>query len=636
MSDITLSSGNDSYTYTRGITNDTIYGGAGDDTLTIITSGASGGTVTLDGGIGDDELNADYNATIVIGGDGNDVANLPLYDNNSLRLTTDAQGRYVISANYTYYGNQVYTIDPSVETVHFQDNYYGYYSNPPAYVAYADIPKFVGSNAISADYANTTTQHIIGTANTDVVYFNGNTNDYTYSELPSFIDPISGQTRAGDITLTATNGSGTYTIASNAEYVHFLNGQTLDFSALPGTLAASTAPAVSDQIITGDYLGSHIYVGGAGDDTLTLYGATKDYVIKAVTAYAADAPDTAVSHGQAIDGLELIATNGSGVYVIDPSIEQVLFSGGGGLVSHDDLTSQVTAAPSTVTTDTLHLRISGADYGDVIFGGDSYNDRVLLDSFYGGTLSRDDAGDFVLNGYSYYGSANTLVLKESVESVQLYTGGPVFALADLPHYVSGDPTFTGTTAANDILYNAPYGDQYLVGGAGLDSAYLSGNVKDYAIQAVNLAATATTPAVDGYELISFNGSGNIYIDQSTEVVHMQDGTLFTLVDLPAFITQHYAPGGVGTGQDDVFLQSISGNQSFVGAAGTDIVYLRGNPSDYGFTAVSTPADGTTPATHGELLHALNNSGDLYVDSTTESVRFANGLYASFVGLQSFG
>lgn len=639
MADIRLTDGNDSYSYARGSVDDRVLGLGGDDQLTV-TSGYSAtgyGTVTLDGGAGNDTLVADSYATILIGGAGTDVAQLPLY-NGGLSLTTDAQGRYVIG--YSYSPAIGYTIDPSTETVRFQFSYYSYYdyTRVPNDIAYADLPKFVGANILTADIANTTPQHLVGTAaRVDTAYFNGNPYDYTYTQLPGFTDPVTGAARAGDIVLTAVNGSGIYTIGSNVDYVHFLYGQTLAFADLPGAIKAGTPAPVADQTISASYGDFHIYVGGAGTDTLVMNGALKDFTVKAITAYAADAPETATSRGQAVNGFELIATNGSGVYVVDPSIERVSFVGDG-VVNYADLAGRVAPAPAGTTTDTLHLAVAGAGYGPVVFGGDGFNDRALVtfDAGYPGSLSRDAAGDFVLSSaYDYYGNNETVVLKQSIETVQLYPGGPVFALADLPRYVSGDPTFTAGTAADDILYNAPSGDQYLVGGAGRDTAYLTGNVNDYAIRAVTQAATATTPAISGYELVSLNGSGNIYIDGSTETVHLQNGDFFTFVDLPTFVTRTAAQNGIGTAGDDAFLQALSGDQSFVGGAGNDTLFLRGNVQDYSFEAVNRAATATTPAAQGVILHALNHSGDLFVDASVEAVHFSNGLFSSYAGLQTF-
>ena len=52
---------------------------------------------------------------------------------------------------------------------------------------------------------------------------------------------------------------------------------------------------------------------------------------------------------------------------------------------------------------------------------------------------------------------------------------------------------------------------------------------------MKVAAANGQPAIDGYELVADNGSGNIYIDQSVETVHFQNGQYLAFHDLPAYI-----------------------------------------------------------------------------------------------------
>ncbi len=89
-------------------------------------------------------------------------------------------------------------------------------------------------------------------------------------------------------------------------------------------------------------------------------------------------------------------------------------------------------------------------------------------------------------------------------------------LVQLASIIGGNPVFTAGSDVNDVLYAGYSGDQYLIGAGGYDTAYIHGNTNDYTIKAVNQSASSGAPAIDGYELVANNGSGNLYVDQSTE------------------------------------------------------------------------------------------------------------------------
>ena len=52
---------------------------------------------------------------------------------------------------------------------------------------------------------------------------------------------------------------------------------------------------------------------------------------------------------------------------------------------------------------------------------------------------------------------------------------------------------------------------------------VQGDAHDYTLSSVNQGAAGGHPAIDGYELVANNGSGDLYIDGSITAVHFLDG-----------------------------------------------------------------------------------------------------------------
>jgi serralysin len=386
-----------------------------------------------------------------------------------------------------------------------------------------DILKAPGSGTFTFD----------GGLGVDRVILGGNVQDYTLSRVP-----LSGGTSdsIGAFVLTATNGTGVYTIDENISIVQFQNGQYLSLKDLPayvhGNADLQTGGSGNDLLFQNVNEPYQLFVGGGGSDDVYLNGNVGDYRLQPFTAVT---PQNAAGTGdQSYSGLELVATNGSGALLIDQSIAAVTFKDGQYL-SYGDLHSYV-AASANPSTATLDINLPG-DFGEPLtYAGTAGANTALLNGNVGDyTLSRDAKGDFVLDEhYATNGVEDTLTLSQSVTAVE-FRNGQYLSLKDLGAYIGGSDVFTTGTAGNDLLFAPKGGDSYIVGGAGTDDLFLNGNTRDYTIAAVNVAATSSHPAVDGYELLADNGSGNIYIDQSVETVHFQNGQYLAFHDLTSYI-----------------------------------------------------------------------------------------------------
>lgn len=367
------------------------------------------------------------------------------------------------------------------------------------------------------------------------VVLNGNVGDYLLSRVqPTAASGATGG-QVGAFLLTATNGSGAYAIEESIATVQFRNGQYLSLRDLPAYVAGSAALAAGggadDLLFQDPSLAHQLFVGGDGSDRAYLNGNVGDYTLR---SFAADTPreadGTAGSHHA---GLELVARNGSGALLIDGSVETVQFRNGQYL-SYRDIGSYV-AADADRAVDAVGIAPDGEASRSLVFAGAAGPDRVLLNGTVGDyVLSRDAAGDFVLTQPAAGAGPAGFVIGQAVDTVR-FGNGQYLSLRDLPAFVRGDGTFTAGTGADDLLVAAYAGDQYLVGGDGRDDAYLHGNTRDYAIRRVDADVTPAHPAIHGYELVAANGSGNLYVDGSTETVHFQDGQYLAFADLPAYI-----------------------------------------------------------------------------------------------------
>jgi hypothetical protein len=309
--------------------------------------------------------------------------------------------------------------------------------------------------------------------------------------------------------------------------VRFANGQylsPLDLPAyLPGNGYLVTGTGGNDLLVPPPS-GDQYVTGGGGVDILYLHGRIQDYDLRYVNLPAA------AGHA-AIAGYELVAKNGSGNIYIDVSVEFVQFRNLG-------------SGPEQFVQEFWHVRENF--YGDIPdFGGFVSHPRDAGDFYLVGTdkfdIGATQGGRLeyayrpvdiaatgahpAIHGYDLVALnySGNIYIDSSIELVVMLGYGTVVPTGELP-LVGPYAVLDGLGTPGDDALILPWsGDQYLVGGGGADTVYLHGNTHDYSIRSVSLTAADWHPALTGYELVADNGSGNIYIDQSTESVHFQNG-----------------------------------------------------------------------------------------------------------------
>ncbi|MBB5729104.1 hypothetical protein FHS99_001582 [Sphingomonas prati] len=512
---------------------DTIVGLGGDDRL----FGGSGADI-LDGGPGNDSLYGGDGDDSLIGGDGTDVYDggagvdlailtRNLSDYNVIRTDADDLILSVRGSSISQ------TLTSSMEYVAFSGGQTLTYASLSTYGQAIDTS---GDDVFVAPATGTV--RFDGGLGNDTFVLNGNVADYRLTRAP-FGYSASEQARVGDFILTATNGSGTYSVSQSVETIRFQNGQYLSLQDLPAFIAGDprmTLGALQDDRMYQTQVAGYQAFGGLdGNDTVYLLGSASDYAVRAMQAQAP------VQGGGTVRliGVELVATNGSGSLLIDSSVETVQFRNGQRLAFADlDTLSAAPATPGTV----LYLKLPGDPIGSVTFGRDDFPgfrsdgnaDRVLLNGNVGDyTLGRPDGSTYRLTLTTSGEDAEVFNIATSIESVQ-FRNGQYLALKDLAAYVNGVSTVTTGTGFDDVLILPRGGDHVLNGGAGLDAAYLQGNVNDYTLRTVSPTSVNGMP-INGFELVADNGSGNILIDRSTEVVHFENGQYLAIQDLPAYV-----------------------------------------------------------------------------------------------------
>jgi hypothetical protein len=366
------------------------------------------------------------------------------------------------------------------------------------------------------------------------VVLNGNIGDYTLSRLQPGAGVASEAAQIGAFVLTATNGSGSYTIEQSIGTVRFQNGQYLALHDLPAYVSGTSGLGYGgdghDMFFQNRSEAYQLFVGGGGSDDVYLGGNARDYVLRHFEA------DTASSAGAGLptihaSGLELVARNGSGALLIDDSVETIHFADGQYL-SYGDVGAYVgtdARQPNDRLAIAPDLPASTLDFSALPAG-----ERVLLNGDAGDyTLSRPvyQGGDFVLAG-----PGGAIVLPQGIASVQ-FADGQYLAPQDLGAYLQGSDVFTSGSPGDDFLKVGRGSDQYVVGGDGFDNLYVLGNTHDYMLASVSRSydPNSGTPAIEGYELVAKNGSGNIYIDRTVESVHFQNGQYLAFDDLSAYI-----------------------------------------------------------------------------------------------------
>ncbi len=537
--------GNDSLDGLGG--DDSLVGGAGDDRL----AGGDGDDV-LDGGDGNDLLTGGAGRDTVSGGAGDDVfidgPGNDVYDGGAgtdrLVLTgnaadytfrQEAGGDVFLSNNF----NDNATVRSSVEQIQFQNGQYLGFQDLGAFIQKTDT---TGNDRYVAPLSGAA--RFDGGAGSDTVVLNGNISDYTLSRALYDGGLERSAARVGDFVLTANNGSGVYTLSESIETIQFQNGQYLSLQHMPAYIAGDPWMALGasqdDRLYQTSPTGYQLFNGNYGNDTLYVAGSAADYAVRSFAAVVPLPSSTAAPgfYTGSFGGLALVAKDGRAELLVDASVETIEFRGGQ-QIAYTDVTRLLATAPAA-PEEVLHFKVDGDESRSVRIDGTEEADRLLLDGNVADyTLSRPDGSTFslALDASEIAGSAyryETVDIATSIETVR-FADGQYLSINDLSAFVKGSATTTTGTPLDDILVTPRGGNQYLNGGEGVDAAYLQGNVHDFNIRTVTGVADGHGGRITGFELVADNGSGNIFIDASTEVVHFQNSQYLSVGDLNAYI-----------------------------------------------------------------------------------------------------
>jgi hypothetical protein len=492
---------------------DAIAGGGND-----IIIGNNAGNL-MEGNAGNDVMTGGIGNDTYIGGDGTDRAMLGGNVSDYRLVDGGSSGLILESLN----GSGNIWIDSSTETIQFQNGQYLSLGDVHAYVPTDNLG---GEQAVVASALGAVT--VAGTAAPERLFVDGDPSDYTLSRVVT-----AGSAPVGDFVLTNVIDGNVITIGEAVDQIGFNTGQYLSLHDLgayvSGSNALSFGDSQNDLLSQTKLAGFEMFVGGAGNDTVYLNGNVGDFTL--TTFNGGLVPDQSTRSGWA-----LVGRNGSGIEFIDSSVETVQFQNGQYL-SYKDIPAYIQAAGAPmsgvrVVADgtTPAYEVSSLTSADTLFLDGSASDY---------SVGRGNDGSF------NFKSATTNVMMAETLSAVHFQSGQILSVADIPAYMHYQSFTTGTNAS-DQLWAGASGDQYIFGGGGNDNAYLQGNVGDYSIQSVSnlqfgdpYAGASYDPnavhILNGYELVAKNGSGNIYIDNSTETIHFQNNQYLSFNDLTAYI-----------------------------------------------------------------------------------------------------
>jgi hypothetical protein len=498
--------------------------------------------------IGDSVFNGGSgNNVVILNGNVDDYTLSRTQVPQSARATgTPVPGHFVLTRNN---GSGSYTFDESVDTIRFQNGQALSLEHLPFYVR-GDPTLAAGGQQDDFFYQTLSRgyEFFRGGAG-DTVFLKGNVQDYTLRSFENTFTIPGGGIGSGSINfgggyqkttgleLVAKNG-GTLLFVSPDMNVVFQNGQQLAYADVPRYVQADANTTVDHVAIGYDMragfdLYATTYYGVAGDTRALLNGNVEDYTLS--RNFVGDFVLTSKSGSRALDAVieESVATVffGNGQYLSLADLPAYVSGNAvftrapsdGYFVARDDLLIPATSGDQSLIgnggTDVAYLNGSAKDYqGKAI-------DLPAVDGFNQPTT---------LHGFELVGlnGSGNLFIDDSVETIR-FRDGQAITFRELAAVVAPSPE-TGS-AGNDIFFADYGGDQYFNGGAGQDLAYIHGNVWDYRIAEVNLAATPDHPAVQGYRLIGNNGSGDIFIDQSTEYTVFQNNQYLSFEHLASFI-----------------------------------------------------------------------------------------------------
>ncbi|SEN63555.1 Matrixin [Sphingomonas gellani] len=493
------------------------------------------------GGSGDDQIIGNAAANILHGNGGNDL--LRGLSGDDTYIGDSGDDRALLSGSVADYslltakggalllqvadGSGSAWIDPSTEIVQFGNGQYLAYRDVTAYVRSAQV----GGTTIAARTIGETRSD--GTSALDLLFVDGRASDYTLSRDQR--DSSVGVT--GDFVLINRRDPGNIVHVGEAiDQLHFRDGQYLslrDLSAyVSGTSTLAIGGTQNDLLYRNASYHYEIFVGGGGDDILFVDGNATDYTGRTFTG-------TSEPDGSRRSGFNLVARAGNAELFIDSSVEIVQFRNGQYLALKDipAYVGSAGAQAGDVHVAT-HGQISSSWHSIAATGA---FDTVYVEGNVGDyRLSRSSDGAFILDN-----GRDPLFISQGIDVVR-FGDGQYLSITDLPAYMRGG-TFTNGTDQDDLLWAGKGADQYVLGRDGFDNLYLDHNVADYLLHPVidflvpydpyAGASVSYKPAeyITGYELVSNNGSENIYVDRSTEVIHFQDGRYLAFGDLPFYI-----------------------------------------------------------------------------------------------------
>ncbi|MCC5609874.1 calcium-binding protein [Nostoc sp. CHAB 5834] len=509
--------GNDQLSATSSTGNNLLSGDDGNDHLS--TSGthidydggntnAASGNNTLNGGAGDDILSADYSTgdNLLSGGDGND--SLSASSNPSDRYGFNTSGNNTLDggagddtliANYSSGDNLFFGGDGNDSL--FVSSYYDYSGR---------FDGAFGNNLLSGGDGNDSFSLVLYTSPSDLVTqtVDGGTGDdllevsYIYS--------------TGGITSTFNAATNTGRVTAGKNNVTYKNIEGLNIS---GT--------EYDDLIVGSNGNDKIDAGGSGNDTID-GGAGDDYL--SFSYYSATESITSTFDA---------ATN----------------------------TGSITAGTSHVTYKNIEgLNIYGTDYDDLIVGSNGN------DSLHGGNSGNDTIdggiGDDLLSLYNYTtsdGITSTFDVATNTGSITVGTSHITYKNIEQLN-ISGteyDDLIVGSNG-NDTI-NGAGGNNTIFGGAGKD--YLSA---DYS-NGNNLLS-----GDDGNDFVNISGDYNDY-----------RGEFY----LDAVSGNNTLNGGAG--DDNLVTNYSSGNNLLSGGDGNDYLSASGSASLYSSYEVYTVSGNNT-------------------------------------------
>jgi hypothetical protein len=436
----------------------------------------------------------------------------------------DGNGDFVLTATN---GGSIYFIDQSIESVRFQNGQYLALKDLSAYIAGGASPGMETSDYDRVyQQALTGVLPILGDADHHVAVLNGNAYDYTERAFTGVLEPDG--TQLHGVELLATNGGGANAILidDSIATVQFLNGQSVSLSDIGSAVAAdhSATPDGVLHVVDPALLaaqGSFEVAGTDADDVLLLNQPARYYGLDRGASGA------------------FVLSFGNEHVTVDQTIDTIEF-GDGQYLALKDLPAYIYGDASFTTgTDGDDVLVAGSGGDQFLIGGGGQDLAEVHGNRHDYVLRPVDLpahdGAPAVAGYELAAINNSgnLYVDASTEKVQ-WQDGSSSAYADLPGAVIGVAATAGTDG-HDVFIANPTGDQYANGGAGVDDLYLLGNTRDYTLQQASVAATADHPAINGVELVADNGSGNIFVDQSVETVHFQNGQYLAFNDLHAYI-----------------------------------------------------------------------------------------------------